>query len=249
MIAFSRTDVGQKRTMNQDSVYESIYRVGTLPNLFLVADGMGGHAAGDFASKETVETIERHILESKETEVMQILGEAIDKANTVIREKASENPELLGMGTTIVAATICNGELTVANVGDSRLYIISMGEKPAIRQITVDHSLVEEMILSGSLDRKDARNHPDKNIITRAIGAMDFIDIDFFNVELQDGDLILMCSDGLSNMVEDEEMLEIIASEGTLAERGEMLISRANENGGRDNITVLLVDALKEVEA
>lgn len=239
MLSFSRTDIGQKRKMNQDVVYEKNTAIGNLPNLFIVADGMGGHAAGDYASKYTVETIERDVEESKETEIFQILGEAIDDANTFLRQKAAMDTDLQGMGTTVVAAVVKDKELYVANVGDSRLYIVN---KEEIRQITVDHSLVEEMIQNGGLDRISARTHPDKNIITRAIGAMDYVDIDFFSEEIQEGDVILMCSDGLSNMVEDEQIREIVCGEGTLSDRGNRLVDLANENGGRDNITVVLVD-------
>ena len=143
------------------------------------------------------------------------------------------------MGTTIVAAACLGKYLQVANVGDSRLYIV--GDE--IRQITRDHSLVEEMVRMGGLGREEARNHPDKNIITRAIGARDTIEIDFFHEELKSGDIVLMCSDGLTNMLEDEEIKSILQGEGAMEEKVKRLIGAANENGGKDNITVILVDA------
>ena len=137
-------------------------------------------------------------------------------------------------------AAACLGKyLQVANVGDSRLYIV--GDE--IRQITRDHSLVEEMVRMGGLGREEARNHPDKNIITRAIGARDTIEIDFFHEELKSGDIVLMCSDGLTNMLEDEEIKSILQGEGAMEEKVKRLIGAANENGGKDNITVILVDA------
>ena len=170
-----------------------------MPNLFIVADGMGGHKAGDYASRYTVETIEREIKASFEKNPSIIIQKAIRTANKEIRQRASEDPNLYGMGTTVVVATVIGRYLQVANVGDSRLYIANGQE---IRQITRDHSLVEEMVRLGGIKREEARLHPDKNIITRAIGAKDDVDIDFFTVELRPSDRILMCSDGLTNMVE-----------------------------------------------
>ena len=142
-----------------------------------------------------------------------------------------------------MVATIDDNGLTVANVGDSRLYVIRGTE---INQITVDHSLVEEMVQMGELERKKARNHPDKNIRTRAIGVMDEVDVDFFEVDdITAGDVILMCSDGLSNMLEDTEILGIVCSGGSLADRAKRLVAAANLNGGRDNIAVVLVELQK----
>lgn len=237
--SFSVTDIGKKRKLNQDFVYASDEPVGNLPNVYIVADGMGGHNAGDFASKCTVETITREIRGCFEKNAIRILSKAIMVANERIRQKAREDERLYGMGTTVVAATCIGKYLQVANVGDSRLYIINEEE---VRQVTRDHSLVEEMVRMGGIDRKAARNHPDKNIITRAIGARDTIEIDFFNEELQDGDIVLMCSDGLSNMLEDEEIGKILREKGSLEERAEKLIEAANNNGGKDNIAVIIID-------
>ena len=143
------------------------------------------------------------------------------------------------MGTTIVAATIVGHYAYVANVGDSRLYVI--GEN--IQQITRDHSLVQEMVRMGELDPEQARKHPKKNIITRALGAEKTVDIDFFDLKLEPGDVVLMCSDGLSNMVEDSQLREIISDTSTnLDEKGRILIREANRNGGKDNIAIVLVE-------
>ena len=142
------------------------------------------------------------------------------------------------MGTTVVACTCLGDDMLVANVGDSRAYICA----DVIQQISVDHSLVEEMVQMGGLDRNKARNHPDKNIITRAIGARNFVDVDLFRVRLEKEDTILLCSDGMSNMVDDDTMRDIIVSDGTLKERAHRLVDLANENGGRDNISVILVE-------
>lgn len=237
--SFSVTDIGRKRKLNQDFVYSSDESVGNLKNVYIVADGMGGHQAGDYASKCTVETMVREIRGCFEQSPIRILSKAIRIANDQVRRKAREDESLYGMGTTVVAATVLGKYLQVANVGDSRLYIIN----EEVRQITRDHSLVEEMVRMGGLDREAARNHPDKNIITRAIGARDTIEIDFFHEELKSGDLVLMCSDGLTNMLEDEEIGRILKTPGTIEERAERLIDAANQNGGRDNIAVILIDA------
>ena len=236
--SFSVTDIGKKRKLNQDFVYVSEAAVGNLPNIFIVADGMGGHNAGDYASKCTVETMVREIRGCFEKNPVRILGKAIRMANDQIRRKAKEDSSLYGMGSTVVAATCLGHYLQVANVGDSRLYIIS----DEIRQITRDPSLVEEMVRLGSIDREAARNHPDKNIITRAIGALDTVEIDFFHEELKPGDIVLMCSDGLTNMLEDEEIGKILRERISLEERAEKLIEAANNNGGKDNIAVILID-------
>ncbi len=239
--AYSVTDIGRRRQLNQDFVYCSSTPVGNMPNLFIVADGMGGHKAGDYASRYTVETIEREIKASFEKNPSIIIKKAIQTANKEIRERAAEDPNLYGMGTTVVVATVIGRFLQVANVGDSRLYVANSKE---IRQITRDHSLVEEMIRLGGLNREEARLHPDKNIITRAIGATETVEVDFFTVELNPSDKILMCSDGLTNMVEDRRILEILnkfPNDKTLVETAHALIDEANENGGKDNIGVVLV--------
>lgn len=219
-------------------MYASEEPVGNLPNIFIVADGMGGHNAGDYASKCAVETIVREVRGSFEKNPVRILGKAIRLANDQVRRRAKEDERLRGMGTTVVAATCIGRYLQVANVGDSRLYIVN----DQIRQITRDHSLVEEMVQVGSIDREAARRHPDKNIITRAVGALDTLEIDFFYEELRDGDLVLMCSDGLTNMLEDNEIKKILKEHISMREKAERLIEAANQNGGMDNIAVILID-------
>lgn len=239
---FSITDIGKRRKLNQDYVYTSEMPVGKLPNIFIVADGMGGHNAGDYASKYTVETIVEEIGASKEESPEKILEGAIKVANEKLRKQAKENTDLRGMGTTVVAAVCKDSDLLVANVGDSRLYVV--GEK--IRQITRDHSLVEEMVRMGGIDRETARNHPDKNIITRAVGADEQVDIDFFRVSLLPGELVLMCSDGLTNMLEDEEIRMILNGQRDIVEKAEELVKAANRNGGKDNIAVVLIEPFAE---
>jgi protein phosphatase len=232
--------------MNQDFVYASEEPVGNLPNLFVVADGMGGHRAGDFASRYTVEIIQKSIRANRERNPIKIIRMAIETANMKVLEKANSDENLAGMGTTVVVATVVGNYIYVANVGDSRLYLIRDG----IQQVTRDHSLVEEMVRMGEINREQARNHPDKNIITRAVGVRSRVSIDFFDMKLEKDDTVLMCSDGLSNMLEDGEIKEIIRTGShDLPEIALQLIGRANQNGGRDNIAVVLIEPLAcEVE-
>ena len=239
MRIYSATDVGQKRKMNQDYVFASADPVGNLPNLFVVADGMGGHNAGDYASSHAVGIVVEEIREDADFNPVKVIRHAIESANTEIITQAQKDEKLRGMGTTMVAATIVGHYAYVANVGDSRLYVA--GEQ--IQQITKDHSLVQEMVRMGELNAEEARNHPDKNIITRALGAERTVDVDFFDLKLEPGNVVLMCSDGLSNMVEDDRIGEIISdTDRDLQERGQALISEANRNGGKDNIAIVLIE-------
>lgn len=230
------------RQVNQDYVYTTDNPLGPLPNLFVVADGMGGHQAGDYASKYTVEVIRRELKASQEEDVEKALVSAIKVANREIIKKASQNPHLKGMGTTVVVATIVKQMMYFANVGDSRLYLINQG----ITQLTKDHSLVEEMVRLGGIKPEEAKSHPDKNIITRAIGAKAEVDVDFYEHRLKRGDIILMCTDGLSNMVEDEELFHIVQGGRDIVEAGTSLVEAAKENGGTDNIGLVLTDPFSD---
>ena len=238
MKLFSQTDVGKKREVNQDYVYVTDNPVGSLPNLLVVADGMGGHKAGDFASTFTVEVLEREIQESMEKDPKKLILSAIQTANHRLIEVASRDVKLNGMGTTLVVATVIGNMLYFANVGDSRLYLIS----DEIRQLSKDHSLVEEMVRLGGIKEEEAKHHPDKNIITRAIGVQEDVEADFFEQRLHKGDMILMCTDGLSNMVEDEEIYSIVKSGRDIVEAVTYLIEKANEHGGKDNIGIVLAE-------
>lgn len=243
MHSFSITDIGMRRKMNQDFVYSSDGSVGNLPDLYILADGMGGHQAGDFASRFTVRETLRMAAANESTDPIAIIGDSLHVVNRNLHETASSREDLYGCGTTVVVATIDSDLLRTANVGDSRLYIAG---KSGLRQITVDHSLVEEMVLAGSLDAKNARQHPDKNVITRAVGAEEYLDVDFFTTRLVPGDLVLMCSDGLTNMVEDDDIFAIIQEHDTLESKAKALVSTANRNGGMDNISVILIDAFDQ---
>ncbi|CUX39237.1 Stp1/IreP family PP2C-type Ser/Thr phosphatase [Clostridium sp. C105KSO13] len=238
MKTFSITDVGMVRQVNQDYVYTTNHPLGPLPNLFVVADGMGGHQAGDYASKYTVEVLKRELKQSREQDVEKALIHAIKTANREIIKVASKDSHLKGMGTTVVAATMVNQMMYFANVGDSRLYLINQG----IMQLTKDHSLVEEMVRLGGIKPEEAKHHPDKNIITRAIGAKENVEVDFYEHRLKKGDIILMCTDGLSNMVEDDELFHIVQGGRDIVEAAESLVEAAKENGGTDNIGLVLTE-------
>mgnify|MGYP002794394877 CR=1 FL=1 len=238
MKARAVTDIGRERSINQDYVYYSLTEVGCLPNLFIVADGMGGHKAGDMASRYTVETIVSLIKESAGKDPISIISNAVTEVNARLLDKAKESEDYQGMGTTLVVATISDHILKVANVGDSRLYVV--GDE--ITQITRDHSLVEEMVSLGEIDRKEARTHAQKNIITRAIGGYEHVEAEIFSVDLKENDKIIMCSDGLTNMIEDTDILRIVKSGTELESTADKLIEVANSNGGRDNISVIMIE-------
>ncbi len=236
--AYGLKDVGRYRSVNQDYIYISEKPVGNLPNLFLVADGMGGHKAGDLASEYTVSRIREAVEKSMRNIPLQILKSAFQYANQRLIEKAQESEAYSGMGTTLVAATVLGNTVYAANIGDSRLYKVGR----TIEQITRDHSLVEEMVRMGEISKEEARNHPEKNIITKAIGVSGAVEPDYFNTSLEPGECLLLCSDGLSNMIEDSQILEIVGRRRDLRTCAQELVDTANRNGGRDNIAVVLVE-------
>ena len=241
MKVYSMTDIGKKRELNEDYIYTSVLPIGGLQNLFIVADGMGGHNAGDYASAHAVETfVETAKMSEKGEKTESILKNALEKANTFVHKTSLSDAKFSGMGTTMVVATCNEDKVTVANVGDSRLYVIN----DTIRQITKDHSLVEEMVSLGGIDKETARNHPDKNIITRAVGVRPGVEIDFFELTVTRADKLLLCSDGLTNMLRDEEICAIIQKNEEIEQAAKALIDAANYNGGRDNIAVILVEPL-----
>lgn len=236
--AIGKTDTGMARDINQDYIFVSTKPVGPLPNLFLVADGMGGHNAGDFASRFLVEELVKTMKKQKTgVPPVKALKEGIQAANQLLYKKSTEEIYLSGMGTTLVAAFYEENTLYAANVGDSRLYLIGGG----IRQITRDHSYVEEMIASGRMLRGSLEYWRNKNIITRAVGTSPRVAIDFFETEVKTGQTILLCSDGLSNMIENERLEKIVKNAPSLESAAQILVDRANANGGRDNISVVLV--------
>lgn len=238
--AWGMKDVGRCRDVNQDYIFLSEEPMGNLPNLFLVADGMGGHRAGDLASEYTVSRVCEAVTKSMQKIPFQILKGAFQYANQKLIEKAGESPAYAGMGTTLVAVTVQDDTAYVANVGDSRLYKIG----GTIEQITEDHSLVEEMVRMGEISKEEARNHPEKNIITRAIGVSETVEPDYFDTKLEKGECLLLCSDGLSNMLEDAQIKEILDRRTDLRSGAEELVREANRNGGKDNIAVVLIESV-----
>lgn len=237
--SIAMTDIGRRRKVNQDYVYASDEPVGNLPNLYIVADGMGGHKAGDLASSYAVQKVVEAVQRSMDTRPALILQKAVRYANYRLYEKAGESEAYYGMGTTFVALTICGDEALAVNIGDSRLYEIT---EDGICQISEDHSLVAELVRSGELTIQEAREHPDKNIITRALGIQEETEMDLFPFHVEKGNRYLLCSDGLSNMVEDTELCRLIQKDRPLYEISGELILEANRRGGTDNIAVVLVE-------
>ncbi len=238
MDTFSITDRGRLRNSNQDSVFCDENPVGRFPNLFLVADGMGGHKAGDLASKLCIEEVVSRIRISEARTPVNAFEQAIAAANQKVFQSAQEDSEFAGMGTTLVGAMVEDDTVYIVNIGDSRLYYM----RDYLEQITVDHSLVEEMVQSGEIQKEEMRTHPNKNIITRAIGTDDTVRPDCFELKVQEGDVLLLCSDGLTNMIDDVEIEKILKRhKEDMKLAGENLVQQANEAGGKDNISVILV--------
>ena len=238
---FGITDKGRVRPTNQD-----IYRLEVRPEkesaFVLVCDGMGGANAGNVASRFAADSFladAAGALDSAPDEIMRhkTMLHALEKANDTVFGLAGRQPEFRGMGTTLVGAFVQGREASILNVGDSRAYLFD-GE--TLRQVSEDHSYVEEMRRLGRLRAEDARTHPQKNLITRAVGVDATVDGDLFEVELAETDILLLCSDGLTGMVEDEKIAEVLAKAGTLEDKGRELLTLALEGGGRDNITVAL---------
>jgi serine/threonine protein phosphatase PrpC len=232
----SATDVGRVRQINQDLPLER-------PNLYAVADGMGGHVGGEVAARVAVETLE-HSFELEQTS--SGLERAFDEANFAVWQESQVNTELRGMGTTLTAAALVQGSdghdvLVLANVGDSRAYVFSEGQ---MSQVTADHSLAEERMRHGEMTVQEAAVHPQRHILTRALGVGPDVETDMWELQLRTGDRLLLCSDGLSNELDMEEMAGVLAEEPDPTEAARQLVDAANSHGGSDNITVVVVDVL-----
>ena len=238
MNAYALTDVGIQRNMNQDYVFSTVKPVGNLPNLFIVADGMGGHKAGDLASKFSVNTFIDCVKNSVSSKPVQIMSDAINHTNEELLKLASTSEDYRGMGTTFVVAVIYGRSMYVANIGDSRLYLADR----ELKQVTRDHSYVEEMVQMGTLNREDARTNEYKNVITRALGGAENVIPDFFEIEIEDNSRILMCTDGLTNMVTDKEIESVMSSHDDIMNKADKLVMMANQNGGKDNISVIIIE-------
>ena len=246
------TDKGMQRPQNEDcymlffrEVFDSEQDEPVFPfTLAAVADGMGGHLAGEVASSYALEEILRYFTEKSHAvnpkTAKKLLVEAIELANELIYNAASENADYTGMGTTITAVLVIRDACWVANVGDSRAYLIAADK---IDQITKDHTLVNELLLSGSISEKDAEVFPNKNILTRALGVEGKISVDTAEFIFENNGSILLCSDGLTNMLEENEMLSVMKEKIDIQEKAQKLVTMANENGGSDNITVVIGEA------
>ena len=236
MRSVGASHIGKVRTENQDKIFFHDQPVGNLKNLYIVADGMGGHRAGGHASSFAVERFVELIEESDQTDPIELMKACIATVNQEMIVKSNENEEYAGMGTTFVAATVVDKTAYIMNVGDSRLYYFD----GKIRQVTMDHSLVEELVRAGEIDRSESRNHPQKNIITKAVGVAEDIQPDFFIVDMEEGSSLLLCSDGLTNMVDDEKLEEILSEDCTEEEYAGKCIEEALFYGGLDNIAVVI---------
>lgn len=239
---YGHTDIGRRRELNEDSFKICGFENGSDTGFCILADGMGGHNAGEVASGCTVDIIAAELLKTAgETDIDAATAEmadAIDLANAEIYEMSLRNPAQAGMGSTAVIVYSCGSRIRIANIGDSRAYLINSRE---ICRMTIDHSVVEQLIRSGSITREDAKVHPDKNIITRAVGTEDYVEVDFFDYDAEAEDVILLCSDGLTEMVSEEEIQTAVNTTESVEAAVKSLIDRANENGGTDNITVIAI--------
>ncbi len=244
------TDKGKVRTTNEDFAFASDKSVGSLGNLFIIADGMGGEKAGDYASEYAVKKVVE-LLRSGDEEflrtdgVVAMIRDAISEANWHLFETARIDATKAGMGTTMVCATFLDGHLHVANVGDSRLYV-QRGEN--LYQITLDHSYVQEMVRNGEITEEAAKHHKYRSRITRAVGAESMVHVDFFDVPVGDVDRVLMCTDGLTNMVPDTDISAVLSEDTAPKQQAETLLGKALEAGGKDNITIIVIDPKKDEE-
>ncbi len=250
--AAARCETGIVRPMNQDQVFCSLKPVGFLPNLFVVADGMGGHKAGDLASSEALRYFREYIEDhsSEEDDIILLMKTALQMANRYIYYLSEESPDYAGMGTTFVAATVCGDYLYCINVGDSRMYRLKQSQETPLTldRVTVDHSVVEMLLRGGVITEEEARIHPQKNMITRAIGIDETVEIDDYCIETDGLKRVLLCSDGLSNMVPDLDILKELSAPKSVSDTADRLVEMANEAGGKDNISVVVIDFTGEEE-
>lgn len=235
------TDVGRKRPHNEDNMAYVIPKdpqvMAKKGALFVVADGMGGHASGEVASEIAVDTVSNAYYQDDSDDVPGSLLRAIKRANALIHQRAAENIMRTGMGTTCVAAVLRGSTAYIANVGDSRAYFAHQGQ---VRQVSQDHSWVEEQVRAGLLSREQARSHAQRNVITRCLGTQVDVDVDVFSEPLAEGDVLVLCSDGLSGLISDED-IRLVIDQYQPQESVYHLVERANENGGPDNITAIVV--------
>ena len=248
----AQTNIGKTRSVNQDSVFVSTDPWGLLPNLFIVADGMGGHNGGEIASKTAISQFCGHIkIQSDQTgqagveEILDLLTSAALAANAGVLSMADASPELTGMGTTLTACTIDEGgKCNIIHIGDSRAYVIASSELSSkkITQVTHDHSFVNEMVKAGQITQNEAREHPKRNVLTKVLGINPEMSADGYVIDTEPGSIILLCSDGLYNMVPEDEILSIVNEN---EEPAITLIETANDRGGTDNISVVIIEIVQ----
>ncbi len=244
MIAVGKVDIGKKRKQNEDSLFVSSTPVGILPNLYIVADGMGGHKAGGMASRLAIDSFLEYIgqhesasIQTRE-DVLRLLKMGILHANHIIFKQAASHEECEGMGTTFTVATIVEDILYLAHVGDTRLYLVN---ESSIYQATTDHSLVQEMLENGCISESEISEHPQRHIITRAVGTYEKVKVDTLMYDMDRVEYILLCSDGLTTMLSDTVIHQIVyAHSNDLGKIVNKLIEEANEHGGSDNIAVII---------
>lgn len=240
MEVYFQSDIGKRRKSNQD--YTATFTNQKNQLLALLADGMGGHQAGDIASRQAVEEIgiawEATTIDDSEKAVQWFL-QHIQQANQRIFEKGQSQPTLSGMGTTLEVVTLSDNHLALAHVGDSRIYLF---REQRLIALTEDHSLVNALLKSGEITQEMAENHPRKNIITRSLGMPGSLEVDVAIHKIEDHDQLLLCSDGLTNMVSEPKIAQILLEAASLQDASQRLIEEANAKGGLDNITVLLID-------
>lgn len=242
--AYASTDVGKVREINEDSFYITEDPFNSV-QLFLLADGMGGCNAGEIASKLAIKSAKKYIENNfadtpkDRDSLIQLVGSSLEYANMVVYEKALSNQEYSGMGTTLEICLIYNNRAYIGHIGDSRIYRI---RKEFMRKLTQDHSYVQKLLQEGTITKEEAEHHPKKNMLMKALGCNAFAEPDVMIKGFQKGDIIIICSDGLSNMVSQEEIYEIVRDNFETAPKE--LIERANQNGGLDNITIITIKNL-----
>ena len=238
--AYAKSDIGKIREINQDYYYisESLDEV----QLYMLADGMGGYNGGEIASKLAVQTAKSYIqnnfkeINKDKDSIIQLVGSAMEYANMVVYEKSKESKELEGMGTTLEICLIYNNKAFIGHIGDSRIYRI---RREFIRKLTKDHSYVQQLLNDGTITKEEALNHPKKNMLMKAVGCTPYVEPDVIIKGFEKEDVILMCSDGLTNMVTEQEIYEAVKKD--VPKSCENLVQRANQMGGYDNITIVVI--------
>lgn len=242
-----RSNVGRKRSSNQD--YADYFTNQHQQVLFILCDGVGGHQAGDVASKQTTQFLGERFVQTEEkfdlTNIQTWLKEQIEAVNLYIYEKSKSESQLEGMGTTLVAAIVVEDQLVIVHVGDSRAYVYKEGQ---LRQVTEDHSLVNVLIKTGEITKEEGQMHPQRNVVTQSIGGTPDVEAESNLIPLEQVEMLMLCSDGLTNMVEDTQLLEMFNQDRFADDFPEKLIETANNAGGTDNITVILASEFSNEE-